>query len=126
VEGIGLWVNHIRLSRSGDVIQGIVVDTRIISRRNKRYFLTYEYSPKDSVEMLIQEAEVSEIIFEGAPIGTSVFVRYLPLKPEVSNIDGNNSLWITGLGMEMVFAPMVLLTGLLIGLVYISRRVGWL
>jgi hypothetical protein len=48
-------------------------------------------------------------------MGTSVSVRYLPSDPEVANLDGNNPLQITSLGMKMVLAPMVLLTGLLIG-----------
>jgi len=124
VEGIGLWIDHIRLSQFGDVTQGVAVDTDIIYRRNRRYFITYEYSPKAGAEILIQEAEVSKTVFEKTPIGASVLVRYLPSDPEISNLEGNDPLKITGLGMAMVLSPMVLLTGLLIGGVYLSRRFG--
>jgi len=126
VEGIGLWVNHIRLSQFGDMTHGVVVDTRIIPRRNPRFFLTCKYSPNNGTEAFIQEIEVSETIFEKTPTGTSVLVRYLPSDPEISNIDDNNPFNITGLNLLIVMSPMVLLTGLLIGGVYLSRRRGWL
>ena len=124
VYGAGLWIDHIRLSQFGDVTQGVVVDTDNIYRRNRRYFITYEYSPKAGAEILTQEAEVSKTIFEKTPIGASVLVRYLPSDPEISNLEGNDLLKITGLGMAMILSPMVLFTGLLIGGVYLSRRLG--
>jgi hypothetical protein len=126
VYGAGLWLNHFRLSQFGDVTQGVVIDTEMIRRRNIRYFLTYEYSPKVGAEMFIHETEVSKNIYEKTPIGASVSVRYLPSDPEVSNLDGNDPLKIAGLGLAMGLSPMVLLTGLLIGVVYLSKQLGWL
>ena len=125
-EGVGLWVDHIRLSQFGVVTQGVVTDTRMVRHRYVSYFVKYEYSPQINGGLLKQEVQVSEPIFENTTVGDSILVCYLQSDPEVSNLEGNDPLQITNLRMGMVLSPMILLTGMLIGSVYLSRRRGWL
>jgi hypothetical protein len=126
--GWGLWLERFQLSQFGVVTPGVVVDVRIYNRfgHEDRYFVTYEFSPQDSTRYFRQEKEVLPALFKNSSAGEQILVRYLPSNPKVSNLDDNDPLQITGLNMIMLLSPIILLIGMLIGGVYLSRQRGWL
>jgi Protein of unknown function (DUF3592) len=89
------------LKKEGAVVTGIVIGHETVSGRrgSKKYKLAMEYAPKDSGRRVTQKFEVPKTVFEGAPDGSEVDVRYLPSDPSVAEIEGAGNDGVVEMGI---------------------------
>jgi hypothetical protein len=124
--GGNLWLERFQLSRFGEVIQGVVLNTDVFHGRYDRYYITYEFLPHGGGDTkLTNEKEVTGVLFENYLVGDSIPIRYLPASPKASNIEGNDPLQLQGLRLIMMLSPAGLVLGLVILVVFLFRHLEW-